>query len=93
MRTWELFDKGHTYICSECNEIFPAHKMSLVSAEDNQEELSSHPEFILIDNWTNVIWEHGTLPSVVTGDKVMACPFCGKIHPQGFNKVIEVANL
>lgn len=84
----KLQESDGTYICDECHETFSAKEIKLVSPAPN---IKMVPMFNMVKfvDADDVVMCSPSLPNQ-EGDRLMACPYCGRVHLFGFDEVKEV---
>ena len=82
----DLIEKDqYVYECDECKHAFKASEIKLVDPPKDIATISPNRGVMIMSVDKNGVIELKHDPKKEDGDKLIACPKCGKPHPEGFN--------
>lgn len=72
-----MFNKDNFYKCEFCENVFNESEIRFVEMRVE----CDNPMYI---NCEGEVIQDGSKPDIKNGDKMLACPKCMKVHPEGF---------
>lgn len=85
MNMTELMEKDRNlYECDECKATFKPMEVKLVDPSDNFVIATPGWQTMCVEKDGNICGKQN--PRERDGDKLLACPKCGQVHLNGFNR-------
>lgn len=82
----DLIEKDqYVYECGECKHAFKAVEIKLVDPPKDISDVAPNRGVMVMCVDKDGVVEPKHNPTKEAGDKLIACPKCGKPHPEGFN--------